>query len=267
MFMLGGKPAKWVTLPPDDELPNCTPTGIKFACYAMEATTEKLYRLMKRMCLDSEVEKYSDEQGFALHSWEDDRRLPGGMSCKQMELLNEFWSEHKPINDPLSRDQVFHTYVINTKLFLQTKLYYETISFNCLSQSMGKVFPKVREKLIEKDQKEPQLKFDMVAALSPIRLLEMVFFVEKGRTIESYLDNPLTQLGLVEYPWYFKVKYTMSMMHSNPAPGPEPAYQINSNREKFEQGRLEANERKKQKSKDRKALMKEKPELFKTKNE
>ena len=117
------------------------------------------------------MEKYATEDGFSVVQQDTRDRMPGGISTKQLDKLNEWWALHKPINDPLSRDPVFHSHVVSHEVFELTKKHYHTISFNVFSQLLSEVIPQIRERLKTTSEKpHTELHFDIEAKTQDERI-------------------------------------------------------------------------------------------------
>ena len=73
------------------------------------------------------------------------------------------------------------------------------------SQIIGAVHPRVESKILRMAS-DPDLDFDLAAAMVPVQLLCVAFTTSPTRAMAEAMRNPLTLLGLGDHPWCFLAK-------------------------------------------------------------
>ena len=187
------------------------------------------------------------------------RKMAGGIPLDELHRLNKWWNLHKPLNDPLSRDTVFASWVISPELGAETALFYQRQNFCVISQVVDRAYSSVKKKLEKKANQVAPCGdvFDIAAAMVPLRILMRAFSTHDGQTVEECLRNPLTMLGLRDHPWYFSAYLLPAYMVRLQGDGTFFVYDLTAD---DEERRLD---RKRAKKKQRGQAMSRNPAVYK----
>ena len=256
-FSLGGQPACWIqNSTPHFEV---SPTGIKFQNWISAEAEEELFKLLRRICFESEHGVKPDYNG--LGAWRHDIECldhKGGIPVESLTRVDEWWRRRKPFKHALQRDHLFSSYVIHPKFQEAVAFYYQSQNWCLLSQLLGKARPRVEAKISSVAHDHPELKWDMAAAMMPLDILGMAFSIAEGRSERECLNNPITLLGLAERPWNFKVANDLIPLLRQPWRWHRDFYHYEIPPDVQE----EIEKRWKEKKQQRKQLQRLQPELF-----